>query len=381
MSQMIVGNQPVIECLEEALRFAREHDSRNVVVSLTGYSEQYNILRNGEMCIDKFQLQALKQAVKVVEAEIANGEYPPSDPELDASHAVYNVVTAPIAFDFLVWLVTMEMGRISIGAPGPLKVGFFLGQDPARVMGEGNRMNWLEHVFRPALGLIGAVETECALGQHNDCYTMRPIVQASRNGARVPRFSTPHASLIDPGCITITLRETKIWPHRNSDIPAWLRFAHDLRRKGENVIFIRDTAKAMEPLGDFETDPLASVSLEMRMARYQTAKANLFVSNGPATLGVFSDRPWLQFIPVEPAGSGYRSNTAEFWKGAHGLDPDCREQYPWSSEAQRIVWEKDTYRSISKAWEQIAPLLDRREDPARDWTLGSLMAANMAVAR
>ena len=44
----------------------------------------------------------------------------------------------------------------------------------------------------------------------------------------------------------------------------------------------------------------------------------------------------------------YLYNTGEFWREKNGIAPG--EQYPWSRPDQRIVWERDTYENISKAW-------------------------------
>jgi hypothetical protein len=327
---------------------------------LSAYPNKLYLYRHGQCALEKVGKQGLEKLVEMTEEALGNAEYPLRDPELDASYACYNMTTAPLAFDFLVWLVYAEMRRRKADAPGPLKVGFWLGRDPSLALADAKRVQWLEHVFRPALALIGAVEDQRAVcGWREDRYTIGAIVDRARDGDEVPRFGLEcghkMTSSYEPGAVTITLREADHWPHRNSNIPAWLRFAHDLRWEGHNVVFIRDTAKAMEPIGDFETDPLASFDLQMRMARYQSAKANLFVSNGPVTLGVFSDRPWLQFVPVEDESSGYAANRPSFWERANGVK--VGNQYPWSGPAQRLVWERDTYQSIHAAWEQIEELL------------------------
>lgn len=393
----IVGNQHTIDALEEALAIARaDQDIRHVACVLCARPNRVHIVRAGEAHLNETSKQGVQNLLDMTIDELTNADYPERDESLDASYACYNMVTGSHNFDFLVWLAHAEMRRRKENAPGPLKVGFWFGKDSSLIMSRpGPMMHWVEHVFRPALAFVGAVEDERATrAWHIDRYTIGMIVDAyNQLGLEIPTFKVPvhNAPLVvnadlssreidemlacghvtwvsedqmpapkvlsrgyEPGAITITLREADHWPHRNSNIAAWLRFAMDLRWRGENVVFIRDTSKAMEPLGDFETDPLASFDLQMRMARYQSAKANLFVSNGPVTLAVFSKVPWLQFVPVEDESSGYHANRPSFWKRANGID--VGSQYPWSTPAQRIVWERDTYHSISAAWEQIEGL-------------------------
>jgi hypothetical protein len=89
----------------------------------------------------------------------------------------------------------------------------------------------------------------------------------------------------------------------------------------------------------------------MRAALYEQAKANLFVSNGPNTLALFGERPWLDFVQMEPPESVYYANTPLFWETHVGVK--VGEQLPWSKPNQRIVWQSDTYENIRTAWEAL----------------------------
>jgi len=52
------------------------------------------------------------------------------DETLDASHVCYKRRhTGPLGFDFIYWLVDAEMTRVREGAPAPLKVAFWCGQE------------------------------------------------------------------------------------------------------------------------------------------------------------------------------------------------------------------------------------------------------------
>ena len=358
------GNEEVLATLDHCRQLAEQHQLRHVAISMVTYPNHAVIASVGEVPLQRNQRESVGKLLELVNKAIETGIPPDPDPDLDASYAMYNLVTGSISFDFTIWLIDAEMRRIREGAPAPLKVGFWWGNEPKEKDHHfAHKTRFLNNVFRPMLGLIGAVEDDRAIGGHRSgVYTPHPLVKAVRAGEKVPRLSVPLSPMeaaipehlrFKDAPITITLREGTHWPHRNSDLPAWFRFACDLRAAGERVVFIRDTEKAHEGVAGFETDPFASLDLVRRCARYQGAKANLFVSNGPVGLALFGDRPWLQFVEIEE--NGYLANTAAFWKDENGLE--IGEQYPWSSETQRIVWltegAKTTYENICAGWDKI----------------------------
>ncbi len=284
----------------------------------------------------------------------------PAGIEFGADWARYDLQRAPFSYDFSCWLVAREMDRVRAGAPAPLKIGF---TDPPkdRVVTPQNKLMF-ENVMIPLVEMIGAVVDPQAVNApgQNEFYTPLHVVEASRKGETVPVLK-PRAEAVQRAAavvagrppITITLREAEHDPIRNSNIEAWLRFAGDLRDAGERVIFIRDTAKADEPLADFEMSPEAARDLHFRGALYEQAKGNLFVSNGPFGLALFGTCPWLYLNDIsEYQGS---VNSAEMWTRYIGVEPGG--QYPWSRPNQRIVWKNDDYENICAAWKDYAPLL------------------------
>jgi hypothetical protein len=173
------------------------------------------------------------------------------------------------------------------------------------------------------------------------------VVAAARRGEVVPRLkSSPAPRFV--GWVTITLRESASDPERNSNIADWLRFADWLRMRGESVVIVRDTARAAEPLPSFGTCPQASTDLHTRMALYAAAKCNLFVSNGPYTLALFMDAPWLTFFEPDPEGAG-TMNTPSFW--AEHFVP-VGEQFPWCRPDQRLTWKADRYENLVAEWDR-----------------------------
>ncbi len=211
----------------------------------------------GEANLEKPLKRGLETLIEEVDRSISACQLPPQDPDLDASYVAYNMTGDPLGFDFVVWLVAMEMRRVREGAPAPLKVGFHERSDGRKLAPD--QEGWLDNVFRPALKLIGAVERPAACyGYRTGCFVHVPIIEASLRGEKVPILrSTMNIEPIFRGMITITLRESSHWPHRNSDLVEWEKIAAALRSRGEHVIVVRDTAQwAIDILSPKHSDTL-----------------------------------------------------------------------------------------------------------------------------
>jgi hypothetical protein len=277
--------------------------------------------------------------------------------------ATCDLSKVPASFDFITWLVNAEMDRRRRGAPAPLLVAFVDGTDEGFRKGDVQNLpekrQIMDGVMRPALALFGAREEPGAIHGRQYHYWYRPITDGFRIGEEVPRVVVPLAALIqvlrqlsirgldEP--LVITLRETRYSPERNSNIPAWLEFARRRRDEGHNVIFVRDTAKAHEPLEDFATWPEASLDLIIRAALYNAAKCNLIVANGPAELLQFSDWPFIEIKPsaeidpLRPVSMG-----ESWWQRFGGITPP--ESFPWLGKHQLTVWKRDTIDVLENAW-------------------------------
>ena len=268
----------------------------------------------------------------------------------------YDLARAPIGWDFASWLIEQEMTRVRAKAPAPLKVAF-VGDVTKRKWGPAEEQ-MVQKVMRPLLGLIGAVEDPRAIhaAVHKEFYMLRYVTEAAQRGEPVPMFRAGSGNReFVQDYVTITLREADHWPHRNSNMEAWLKLAHELRRRGENVFIVRDTAKAGEPFEDFPIAPAASRDLVIRTNFYATAKCNLFAANGPWYLALFGARPWLMFNAVSP-DDHFDANKPDMWKDFHGIA--AGEQFPWSRPDQRIIWKADDSETMLAAWDELAR--DRR---------------------
>lgn len=304
-------------------------------------------------CLDTLKLKMAEQA-RASSGPTPTGEY-------DASCVCYNVGDKPVSYDFLLWLIDAEMTRVREGAPAPLRVCFVKGNDGSSGLNTEYRRTMFANVVLPLLKLAGAVEDRTVWGARSkDLYTVIDIVKAAKAGEKVPmlKASSEASGVVHnflhggPAPITITMRESKTFGKRNSNLEAWRRFADEQTLLGERVIFVRDTAEAGAPILGHETFPTASVNLDVRTALYEQAKANLFVANGPWNIALFGTRPWLMFTKLDPTDTVVWTNTPMFWKDSQGV---CEgEQFPWSLPTQRIIWDVDSYDNITKAWGDLA---------------------------
>lgn len=349
MGVVAQGNDVVVATLERWLRFAREGEVNFVALVVCQAPDIHGCDFAGVVNMQPVALDGFALLLADLDRAAQARAVPAADPALGADYACFNMASGPAGYDAVTALIDAEMTRIREGAPAPLKVHFWMGSDGNAGLDRGARRNLFDYVVRPALGLVGAIETD-KVGRSKSFWATRDIADACRAGERVPVIHGQTLRL-PQAPVTITLREAEEWPHRNSNMRAWLKFAELLKSRGERVIFVRDTHKADEPLGDWPTAPPASRSLPHRMALYQSAKANLFVSNGPAVLGIFGDRPWLQFIEIMDDDHPYPVNTAKFWRENQGIA--VGEQWPWARADQRIVWAKDDYETIVAAWDDL----------------------------
>jgi hypothetical protein len=350
------GNSVIVELLEMYLQEAKDKPFGFVGLVMMGMTAQNQPIAAidwaGAAHYEEPSLEAVDLLKQRLVQQVLSWKLPPPNPDLDDSYVVWNLAHGPLGFDFIPWLVNVEMVRRRSGAPGPLKIGFYLGKNPIKALATGNRDLWLNKVYRPAMDMIGAVEDPIngIFGHDHQSFTTGPIVKGFKAGEQVPLLSSglpPRR----PGCVTITLREAKHWVMRNSKFDEWMKFADYLKECGEEVVIVRDTLKADEPLEGYDTDPEASVELKVRASLYEGAKCNLCAGGGPWQLMLFGAAPWLSFIHSDDDPHGYTPNSTEVWR--HSMGIQIGQQFPWQTENQRIVWLDDTYDNIRAAWESL----------------------------
>jgi hypothetical protein len=211
----------------------------------------------------------------------------------------------------------------------------------------------------PALEMLGAKESLNADGtKHAEpVYTIRPIVEAARNGEEVPLLSAPevYRGRVDEWLrargisrpVVIVLREASHWPQRNSDLTTWQKLAIKLLNEGRSVVFVRDTERSDDSMYPFRTCPEASKDILFQIALYESA-ACVLATSAPGFIALFTAAPCLIF-PVTNMPD-YPPSSDSWWRVHHGIGHG--EQFPWSRPDQRIVWDGDSLPSLCKAWDE-----------------------------
>ncbi len=262
------------------------------------------------------------------------------------------------------WLINTEVDRQRFGGQrfggGRIHVRFKAGpkdgfRDDVLPRPLDAKQAIFQNVMRPALRLMNAVEQIGPFeGRESPVSIYFPMhaVHAHCAGYKIPKWKVPpeimeemRYFLNDRKPVVITLRECSYWPTRNSNMEAWTGFAQNC---GEDIIFVRDTAKAYEPMPGFETNARAAVELLWRAALMESAKCNLLVANGPVSISLYGHAPWMVFGCLTPEIPEYRAGNADWWKKQ--MDVEVGQQFPWSGPKQRIIWDKDTRDAIESAW-------------------------------
>jgi hypothetical protein len=349
------GNKQAVALLEKWLAYARRGKVNFAAVvtcesPISAVSEYDGMISSH--CAAYVALDQLKTAL--YSHLLAGRRTQNPDVKPPANLVYYPFPLAPISFDFATWIVAQEMRRIQAGAPAPLKVAF-KNLDPHFIRGP-----MFKEVVQPLLGMVGAVESDEGLqGSHDEVYTLSSVCYLVKQGVGILHLkASPEAHLTvrtyfgGQRPIVVTLREAEHCPHRNSDIEAMCTWALKRGEEGKRVIFVRDTARAAEPLECcdqwFETMPAASLDVDLRLALYEYAECCIFGDNGPYVLALFSDTRFMMFHQPDPL-SPYVPEQPRWWKQFHGIGEG--EQFPWCRPDQRIMWKPATLENLERGWQ------------------------------
>lgn len=169
-------------------------------------------------------------------------------------------------------------------------------------------------------------------------------------GARVDTYVQP---------VSITLRQTGYFTPRNSDIDAWLRFAHSLDGTAYVPIFVRDEEAAMdavpEEMRGFLFFDEAVWNLELRAALYDQCYLNLACSTGPLNVAYHNHRcASLTFKVVTP---GWNACTEGFFR-RNGIEPGTQPVF--LTDTHKYVWEDDGFEAIEREFRAMCTHLEGR---------------------
>lgn len=156
--------------------------------------------------------------------------------------------------------------------------------------------------------------------------------------------------------IVITLRQYNYMPNRNSNLNAWLNFAHSLDPKKYFVVIVPDTEVAMyKPAADliaFEHFTEACWNIELRAALYESCYLNLGVNNGPFALCWLNKHcRYLMFKVVTEDVPQTNTETLKKYGFVPGESP------PFAQKYQKWVWEPDTEFIIKREFQAMCTIL------------------------
>ena len=213
----MAGNPQIVEFLKHYVQEAEKNPYDSIAITMVGKTGIPYGGHGGHITLQYLLLEAVTNIGGQLRQSMENWMLPPRNPVLDASYFVYSMLTCPLGFDFLVWLMNAEMTRRRFRATGPLKVCFWEGRNPDAIPQRENRQGYLDNIFRPLLKLFGGVEVADPHGWYKESYVIKDAVVAFKDGEDIPKLKATKPSKF-PGHITITLREAEHWPERNSNI-------------------------------------------------------------------------------------------------------------------------------------------------------------------
>jgi hypothetical protein len=226
--------------------------------------------------------------------------------------ALYALSRRIAGFDFFVWAVMQRAGGAQAVAfdPRDPKTDKFTLDEVARRY---------ESILKPGPSLLGMESFEGTEGIQYGPYTQPELCRLVQQGLKIPRLKSP----LPPGNekYTVTLRNFRRFTNRNSREQDWRTFAAEI---GARVI------------PDYEVEP---IGLHERLALYEGAQMNFFVTNGPVMLCFLGEAPAMGFDVQNSPPAGFKFG----------------ESYPFLLPQHRQIWEPDTLENIHKhfrAWEK-----------------------------
>lgn len=225
---------------------------------------------------------------------------------------LYDLANRPASFDFVTCLSTAIAHDIK-------HVRFVMGQwKPKNYSDAPERFR---SIVEPAVALFGLTYS---IGERRGLeisHFLNICVEAYKENGHIGKIATPRAR---GEYVTVTMRNSRT-PDRNSKGREWDKFREKCDRK---CILIPDYADRPLDLVD-------------RMRLYAGAYMNLMVINGPLTLCIHSDAP---YISMRTIGTPNSFSTSPNFMARIGITPGF--QFPWANRNQRLSYLDDTYENI-----------------------------------
>lgn len=233
----------------------------------------------------------------------------------DSEILLYDLSNRPASFDFVTCLSTSV-------AMGVKHVRFVYGGWKKKNYTEKQAEERWRSIVEPAVSLYGLTYS---IGERKGTeinHLLVAAVSAYKHTGRIGKIVYPCKR---GDYVTVTLRNSRN-PERNSKDEEWRKFAERCDRK---VVIIKDNEDG-------------SLDLHDRMKLYAGAYLNMMVINGPLTLCIHSDAPYVSMrtIGCERSGSTSPQQITRLTGITHGF------QFPWAGQHQRLSYLDDTLENI-----------------------------------
>lgn len=241
---------------------------------------------------------------------------------------LYDLSNRPASFDFVTCLATAT-------ALGMKHVRFVYGAWKKKNYSLAQAERRWRSIVEPAAALYGVdysigdrrgVEINHLLAAATACY---------RKTGKIGKIITP---CVAGDYVTITLRQSRN-PERDSKEAEWRKFAERCDRK---CIILPDNESGELHLHD-------------RMKLYAGAYLNMMVINGPLTLCLHSDAPYVSMRTIGCERSG---STSPAFSKANGITPGF--QFPWANINQRLSYLDDTCENIESEYLAMQGVIEQR---------------------
>lgn len=258
----------------------------------------------------------------------------------------YDLRTSPPSFNFTEFLCLSENVRLRLGEDS-LKIYFVKWGNESRRKGEhlygrDGLQNMIDRVCKPMCQLIpacvgyeeiSAVEAEKlakespSMGLGEELIGV-PIAMMLWRQNFFP-FVAPGAKKKNPNLITLTTRNAKHSPVRNSNIVEWEKVSRELTALGYEVYWMAEDEDLLN-----------------RAKLYSEAKMNLMATGGLWHVALNLRSPQMVFKPVTEA---VYCSSSEYLRQC-GLSKENNSQIPNARADQKIIWAQDTADNILSAF-------------------------------
>lgn len=245
--------------------------------------------------------------------------------------AIYDLTREPTTYDFSSWCCyARTMGETHV---------HFIIDGPIAAWKYPDTVAWARFgtVLVPMTKLAGMTYSVGARERGNTYpYLAGPLNTLYKEKGVIQKLKATREPA-SKGHVTITLRESFRNRYRNSNMEAWMRFEKWLCAKGEQVVVFPECEHA-------------PINLEDRMAYYCAAKMNMGIANGPMSLCLYSDAPYISLnqTPTPPAGEKVQYDQIALLV-KQGFPPGS--QFAFRTPRQELVYEPDDFENIVRRYE------------------------------